>query len=218
MLKKQRSASSTIRRVREMIWAHPDKDAVTVRENDHEIILGYQTSEFRFEKVYPKYLFERIELNELSKHIETIKEKLSQVSLWNGIRSRSEVCLLQVRHGLWRRELSLAEVAQGDGLPGRQAERKGRMAQGCAEMRGGIFTDRKNRITRYRFIHFVLGSRITPFWMIRNNKTGHQLGRVSYYRTWNQWVVQFEPDAVFAADCLEDIRHFLKNLIENKDL
>jgi hypothetical protein len=63
-------------------------------------------------------------------------------------------------------------------------------------------------VAAYRFIEFVRNC--AHGWVCRNKQHGDYLGHVSYYPRWHQYVFQADPDAVFSADCLADVQHFLK--------
>lgn len=67
--------------------------------------------------------------------------------------------------------------------------------------------------TTYKYIKFV-ETTLTGCWNCLNRKSNDELGSVSYYKQWKQFV--FEPyelgDVVFNASCLRDIAHFLERL------
>lgn len=71
--------------------------------------------------------------------------------------------------------------------------------------------------TEYKHIKFVQTTLI-DHWNCLNKKSGEELGSVSYYKPWKQFV--FEPyelgDIVFNTTCLRDIAHFLDQLNKQK--
>lgn len=67
--------------------------------------------------------------------------------------------------------------------------------------------------TRYKFIHFEPSGRTPrPVWSCINNRAGDVLAHLYWYQPWRQYVMQADPDAVFSADCLADIQHFIGQL------
>ena len=69
--------------------------------------------------------------------------------------------------------------------------------------------------TRYKFIHFEQDGNNydgKPVWFCHNNRSGHQIAALIWYKPWRQWVMQGQDDAVFSSDCLEDIQHFIGQL------
>ena len=64
--------------------------------------------------------------------------------------------------------------------------------------------------TKYKFICFEEIDKSEYY--IKNNKSRTVLARLVYYKTWKQFVMQTNPDAVFSQDCLEDIIDFLQQL------
>jgi len=49
---------------------------------------------------------------------------------------------------------------------------------------------------------------------IFNNKSGSQLGILSYYKPWKRYVLMPEAETVFSDDCLEDIQSFMRQLVK----
>lgn len=49
-----------------------------------------------------------------------------------------------------------------------------------------------------------------PVYRIFNNKSGSQLGILSYYKPWKQYVFSSQPDCVFNNSCLKDVIDFLE--------
>lgn len=48
-----------------------------------------------------------------------------------------------------------------------------------------------------------------PVFRIYNNKSGAQLGILSYYEPWKQYVFSSQPDCVFNDGCLRDVLDFV---------
>lgn len=48
-----------------------------------------------------------------------------------------------------------------------------------------------------------------PVYRIFNNKLGGQLGILSYYKPWKQYVFSSQPECVFNDACLRDVLDFL---------
>jgi len=71
--------------------------------------------------------------------------------------------------------------------------------------------------TKYVFIHFAdLGldeSGVHHIYSCRNNKSGHELGKVFYYAQWKMYVYFPNNSAVYSLSCLKDIAQFLKDLL-----
>lgn len=71
--------------------------------------------------------------------------------------------------------------------------------------------------TKYKYIEFVQTT-LHGFWNCLNIKSRAELGSVSYYKAWGQYV--FEPyelgDVIFSSDCLRDVAHFLDQLNKRK--
>ncbi len=53
---------------------------------------------------------------------------------------------------------------------------------------------------------------------IINNKSGDELGTLSYYGRWKQWVLNARSEAVFAASCLLDICDFIHTELPGKGI
>ena len=76
--------------------------------------------------------------------------------------------------------------------------------------------------TKYKHIHFeideywktTLGSE-KDVWVCYSNKPTSELGYISWYPAWKQYVVNFNVDAVFNQNCLVDIIDFIKQLGSN---
>lgn len=52
-----------------------------------------------------------------------------------------------------------------------------------------------------------------PVYRIRNNRSKEQIGILSYYRSWKQYVFSSQPECVFNNSCLRDVLDFLENVI-----
>ncbi len=71
--------------------------------------------------------------------------------------------------------------------------------------------------TKYKFINFKEIQKDTsarPIYNIFNNKSNEELGGISYYHRWKQYVFYINPeaDAIFNDSCLLDIVDFIKQL------
>ena len=55
-----------------------------------------------------------------------------------------------------------------------------------------------------------------PVYRIYNNKSGVQLGILSFYRPWRQYVFSSQPECVFNDACLRDVLDFMA-LIAGKE-
>lgn len=51
-----------------------------------------------------------------------------------------------------------------------------------------------------------------PVYRVFNNKSGEQLGILSWYKPWKQYVFSSHEGCVFNHSCLSDILGFLKSL------
>ena len=68
--------------------------------------------------------------------------------------------------------------------------------------------------TEYKYIRFDYDESIEDDckWWCYNKKSGGLLRGVTYYRSWKQYVIEFEIGCVFNNSCLTDISHFLDQL------
>lgn len=71
--------------------------------------------------------------------------------------------------------------------------------------------------TKYKYIHFekmVEFDALTdkPVYVCKNNSFDTLLAQIFWYDVWKQYVADFSRDAVFSADCLDDISAFLAQL------
>lgn len=48
-----------------------------------------------------------------------------------------------------------------------------------------------------------------PVYRIFNNRSGDQLGILSFYRPWKQYVFSSQPECVFNDSCLRDVLDFI---------
>jgi hypothetical protein len=48
-----------------------------------------------------------------------------------------------------------------------------------------------------------------PVYRIFNNRAGAQLGIISWYKPWKQWVLSSQPECVFNDSCLRDVLDFM---------
>ncbi len=63
---------------------------------------------------------------------------------------------------------------------------------------------------KYKFIGFY--ETVPGKWICYNNKSNAQLGYITLYEPWNQYVIEFNQDAVFNNQCLNDISNFLTQI------
>jgi len=56
-----------------------------------------------------------------------------------------------------------------------------------------------------------------PVYRIRNNRSKAQLGILSFYEPWNQYVFSSQPECVFNDSCLRDVLDFLGMLRARKE-
>ena len=56
-----------------------------------------------------------------------------------------------------------------------------------------------------------------PVYRIYNNKAGGQIGILSYYKPWKQYVFSSRPECVFNDACLRDILEFMKMIKEDSN-
>jgi len=73
--------------------------------------------------------------------------------------------------------------------------------------------------TKYKHIYFEIDEywKTTldsekDVWVCYDNKTKSELGYISWYPSWNQYIANFNADAVFSQDCLANIIDFIKQL------
>ena len=52
-----------------------------------------------------------------------------------------------------------------------------------------------------------------PVYRIYNNRSSEQLGILSYYKPWKQYVFSSNESCVFNKDCLLDVLNFIDNEI-----
>jgi len=50
-----------------------------------------------------------------------------------------------------------------------------------------------------------------PVHRIFNNKMKDQIGIISYYKPWKQFVFSSQPECVFNTDCLKDVLDYIDN-------
>ena len=56
-----------------------------------------------------------------------------------------------------------------------------------------------------------------PVYRIRNNRSGDQLGIISYYKQWKQYVFSSREECVFNNSCLRDVLDFIENEIPKSE-
>ena len=55
-----------------------------------------------------------------------------------------------------------------------------------------------------------------PVYRILNNKSGEQLGILSWYKPWRQYVLSSQPECVFNDSCLRDVLDFMGSISGRK--
>lgn len=72
---------------------------------------------------------------------------------------------------------------------------------------------------KYRFITIKQDDRPLfggkPVYQILNNRSGDQLGALSYYPPWRQYVFSSSLSSVFNNSCLRDVLDFMEREIPN---
>lgn len=53
-----------------------------------------------------------------------------------------------------------------------------------------------------------------PVYRIFNNKSEDEIGALSWYKPWKQYVFSTDKDSVFNASCLKDVIDFMENHAE----
>ena len=70
---------------------------------------------------------------------------------------------------------------------------------------------------KYKFIHIKQEHEEVfcghPVYRIFNNKTKAQLGIISWYKFWKEYVFSSQPECVFNNTCLRDVLDFMENRI-----
>jgi len=72
--------------------------------------------------------------------------------------------------------------------------------------------------TEYQYIHFVkvADKAKTSVWSCRNNRSGAELGRISWYGPWRQYCYEPTAQAVYSDSCLIGIAAFLGDLNDER--
>lgn len=69
-------------------------------------------------------------------------------------------------------------------------------------------------VYRYKYIQVRIEDKEEfagkPVYRIFNNKTGDQLGIISWYTQWRQWVFSSQPNCAFNNSCLRDVLDFME--------
>lgn len=70
---------------------------------------------------------------------------------------------------------------------------------------------------KYKYIHIkqVNGEIFEkhPVYRIFNNRSKGQIGLISYYKPWKEYVFSSIPECVFNNSCLHDVLDFIENII-----
>ena len=72
-------------------------------------------------------------------------------------------------------------------------------------------------VARYNFMHIKHAGEMFeghPVYRIYNNKNKAQLGIISWYRPWKEYVFSSIPECVFNNSCLRDVLDFIENHIK----
>lgn len=56
-----------------------------------------------------------------------------------------------------------------------------------------------------------------PVYRIHNNRSGDQLGILSYYPGWKQYVFSSQPECVFNDSCLRDVLDFMEHHVVKEE-
>lgn len=67
--------------------------------------------------------------------------------------------------------------------------------------------------TKFKFIHFEEATTLYGSgWEVKNNRTNHLLGEITFYAEWDDYVFQASPKTIFNDECLNDIIQFINQL------
>lgn len=69
-------------------------------------------------------------------------------------------------------------------------------------------------VVRYKFIYIKHNGELFeghPVYRIYNNKTQAQLGIISWYKPWKEYVFSSIPECVFNNSCLRNVLDFIEN-------
>ena len=72
--------------------------------------------------------------------------------------------------------------------------------------------------TTYEYVHFVLAEEKpkTTVWSCLNSNGDVELGIVKWYPAWRRYCYFPTVQAVYSAGCLDDISHFIGQLMEER--
>jgi len=92
--------------------------------------------------------------------------------------------------------------------------------QFCLRFCGGrksVFKMNKAAQIKYKYIN-ICNKQDELFegkfvYRIYNNKSNAQLGIISFYKPWKQYVFSSQPECVFNNSCLHDVLDFMENKI-----
>ena len=65
---------------------------------------------------------------------------------------------------------------------------------------------------KYKYIYFKKTCERPVNYTIYNNRSNEEIGTVSYYSRWRQYVFSGESFCVFNISCLRDVIHFIEQL------
>ena len=72
--------------------------------------------------------------------------------------------------------------------------------------------------TQYKYINFekVAETPKTSSWICRNNRSNDDLGMIKWYGPWRQYCYFSAGGAIYNPDCLDDIKDFIKQLMDER--
>ena len=76
---------------------------------------------------------------------------------------------------------------------------------------------RLDRMTKYMNFYLQEKKAKTGVWVALNSKSNAWLATFKWYPAWRQYIVQFDPEAIFNDGCLNDIYSFMRAL-HNKEI
>ena len=72
--------------------------------------------------------------------------------------------------------------------------------------------------TEYQYIHFIKKAEKpkTSIWSCRNNRSDNELGEIKWYSAWRQYCYFPTVQAIYNVGCLENINHFISQLMTER--
>lgn len=81
----------------------------------------------------------------------------------------------------------------------------------------GLKAPKKPKSVVYKFINIRQSNQEMweghPVYRIYNNKTSDQIGLISWYKPWKEYVFSSIPECVFNNSCLRDVLDFIENKV-----